>query len=195
MSDIVMKGDPEVGTAFYYMNLNYMAQMAEILGEDEDQQYYKKLAEKVKAAYRTVYLENGSVKEKTRQCRYVRPIAHDLLSEKEKTKAASELAKMIERNENHLNTGFLTTHELSRSLSQYGQNRKAYDLLLQEEKPGWLFAVTKGCTTIPESWDCYDEEGNPHESLFLWGCCRLVDGLCLRNQCFRWKNRDPAISG
>ena len=61
MSDIVMKGDPEVGTAFYYMNLNYMAQMAEILGEDEDQQYYKKLAEKVKAAYRTVYLENGSV--------------------------------------------------------------------------------------------------------------------------------------
>ena len=38
MSDIVMKGDPEVGTAFYYMNLNYMAQMAEILGEDEDQQ-------------------------------------------------------------------------------------------------------------------------------------------------------------
>ena len=22
MSDIVMKGDPEVGTAFYYMNLN-----------------------------------------------------------------------------------------------------------------------------------------------------------------------------
>ena len=84
-----------------------MAQMAEILGEDEDQQYYKKLAEKVKAAYRTVYLENGSVKEKTRQCRYVRPIAHDLLSEKEKTKAASELAKMIERNENHLNTVFL----------------------------------------------------------------------------------------
>ena len=43
-----MKGDPEVGTAFYYMNLKlHMAQMAEILGEDEDQQYYyKKLAEK-----------------------------------------------------------------------------------------------------------------------------------------------------
>ena len=50
MSDIVMKGDPEVGTAFDYMNLNYMAQMAEILGEDEDQQYYKKLAEKVKSS-------------------------------------------------------------------------------------------------------------------------------------------------
>ena len=182
MSNIVMKGDPEVGTAFYYMNLNYMAQMAEILGEDEDQQYYKKLAEKAKEAYRIVYLENGSVKEKTRQCRYVRPIAHDLLSEKEKTKAASDLAEMIERNENHLNTGFLTTHELSRSLSQYGQNKKAYDLLLQEEKPGWLFAVTKGCTTIPESWDCYDEEGNPHDSFnhYSYGAVAgwLMDCVC-----------------
>ena len=89
---------------------------------------------------------------------------------------------MIERNENHLNTGFLTTHELSRSLSQYGQNRKAYDLLLQEEKPGWLFAVTKGCTTIPESWDCYDEEGNPHDSFnhYSYGAVAgwLMDCVC-----------------
>lgn len=182
MTNIVMKGDPEVGTAFYYMNLSYMAQMAETLGRYEDQQYYEKMAEKVKEAYRAVYLKKGAVKEKERQCRYVRPIAHELLSEKEKKKAASDLAEMIEKNGNYLNTGFLTTHELCRSLSKYGQNKKAYDLLLQKKKPGWLFAVTKGCTTIPESWDCYDEEGNPHGSFnhYSYGAIAgwLLDCAC-----------------
>lgn len=164
MKDLVMKGDPEVGTAFFFLNLSYMEQMSEYLGKIEDQKYYHDLAQKVKAAYRAVYLENGIIKEKTRQCRFVRPIAHDLLTEEEKVIAASDLARMVSKNGNHLNTGFLTTHELCRSLSRYGQNKKAYDLLLQKEMPGWLYAVTKGCTTIPESWDCFKEDGTPRNS-------------------------------
>lgn len=110
---------------------------------------------------RASYLKKIETK---RQCRYVRPIAHDLLSEEEKMEAARDLASLITENGNHLNTGFLTTHELSRCLSHYGQNEKAYDLLLQKESPGWLYSVTKGCTTIPESWDCYSEEGKPLSS-------------------------------
>lgn len=182
MTTMVMKGDPEVGTAFYYMNLNYMAKMAELLNEKGDQKYYEELSKKVKEAYRAVYLKNGSVIERKRQCRYVRPIAHDLLSDKEKEKAAADLANLISENNNHLNTGFLTTHELCRSLSRYGQNKKSYDLLLQKEKPGWLYAVTKGCTTIPESWDCYKEDGTPQDSFnhYSYGAIAgwLMDCVC-----------------
>jgi alpha-L-rhamnosidase len=182
MKDLVIKGDPEVGTAFFYLNLKYMEQMAECLAKKEDQKYYHDLAQKAKAAYRAVYLENGVVKENKRQCRFVRPIAHDLLTEEEKVKAASDLAELISKNGNHLNTGFLTTHELCRSLSRYGQNKKAYDLLLQKEKPGWLYAVTKGCTTIPESWDCFDENGKPKNSFnhYSYGAVVgwLMDTVC-----------------
>lgn len=162
--NLVKKGDPEVGTAFFYMNLCYMEQMAKILGKKEDEAYYHNLALHVSSAYRQVYTSKGKVIEPKRQCRYVRPIAHDLLSEEEKMEAASDLAALITENGNHLNTGFLSTHELSRCLSRYGQNEKAYDLLLQKESPGWLYSVTKGCTTIPESWDCYSEEGIPLSS-------------------------------
>ncbi len=71
----------------------------------------------------------------------------------------------------------MTTHELCRALSRNGQNRTAYDLLLQEEKPGWLYAVKKGCTTIPESWDCFDEEGNPHDSFNHYSYGAIVGWL------------------
>ncbi len=164
ITKLVQEGDPEIGTAFYYTNLCYMRDMAKMLGENQDAERYGELAKKAKTAYRAVYLENGEVKERKRQCRLVRPIAHDLLSESEKEKAAARLAQMVKENKDHLNTGFLTTHELCRTLSRYGQNKKAYDLLLQKEIPGWLYSVYNGCTTIPESWDCFLENGKPKNS-------------------------------
>ncbi len=182
MKNLVMKGDPEVGTAFFYLHLVYMRKMAEHLGQKEDAARYQEIAEKAKEAYRAVYLENGRVKEEKRQCRFVRPIAHDLLSEEEKKQTASNLAEKIRKNENHLNTGFLTTHELCRSLSHYGQKETAYDLLLQKNMPGWLYAVTKGCTTIPEDWNCFDKDGNPKDSFnhYSYGAIVgwLMDSAC-----------------
>lgn len=182
MAQLVQKGDPEVGTAFFYLHLCTMTRMADRLGRTDDAARYKALAEKGKEAYRALFLDKGKVKEEKRQCRFVRPIAHDLLSEEEKKDAARDLAALITENGDHLNTGFLTTHELCRSLSRYGQSKKAYDLLLQKDKPGWLYAVKRGCTTIPESWDCFDENGDPHESFnhYSYGavCGWLMDSVC-----------------
>lgn len=177
MTNLIVNGDPEVGTAFFYLHLCYIEQMSAKLGKDEDATRYHGLAEKAKAAYRAVYTKNGRVTEEKRQCRFVRPIAHDLLSPEEKCQAAADLAEKIRENGTHLGTGFLTTHELCRALSRNGQNRTAYDLLLQEEKPGWLYAVKKGCTTIPESWDCFDEEGNPHDSFNHYSYGAIVGWL------------------
>lgn len=177
MKNLIFKGDPEVGTAFFYLHLTYMYQIAQHLGEEKDAVRYEKLAQKVKEAYRAVYLENGKVKEEKRQCRFVRPIAHDLLSEEEKKQAAADLARKIKEKGNHLNTGFLTTHELCRSLSRNGQKERAYDLLLQKDAPGWLYSVTKGCTTIPENWNCFDENGNPKDSFNHYSYGAIVGWL------------------
>ena len=182
LKNLMLKGDSEVGTAFFYQHLICMGKIANALGQSSDENFYYDYAEKVKEAYRAVYTENGKIKEEKRQCRYVRPIAHNLLTEEEKRQAASELAKRIKENGNHLNTGFLSTHELCRVLCRYGQNETAYDLLLQRECPGWLYAVEKGCTTIPENWDCFDKEGNPVNSFnhYSYGAIAgwLMDSVC-----------------
>ncbi|MCR5144303.1 MAG: glycoside hydrolase family 78 protein [Lachnospiraceae bacterium] len=206
MTNLMMHGDPEVGTAFFYQHLVYMKEMAEYLADTLKAEYvddfapmdssikneiekyvrdaseYDALAHKVREAYRAVYTEGGRVTEKERQCRFVRPIVHNLLTEAEKVEAAASLADMIEKNGKHLGTGFLTTHELNRSLSDYGQVERAYDVLLQREAPGFLYAVTKGCTTIPEDWNCFDADGNPHNSFnhYSYGAITgwLIDSVC-----------------
>ena len=60
----------------------------------------------------------------------------------------------------HLKTGFVGTPYLLHALSDNGYAKTAYDLLLREEYPGWLFSVKMGATTIWEHWDSMREDGS-----------------------------------
>jgi alpha-L-rhamnosidase len=146
---IGMNGEPEVATAYLAYGCMLVAEMAAHLGKTNDAAYFSMVAEKAKQAYRVAFVKNGVI-ESPRQCRYVRPIAFNLLTEDEKRKNAALLAQNIAENGYKLNTGFLTTSELCRVLTDYGQAETAYRLLLQNESPGWLYQVEKGATTILE---------------------------------------------
>lgn len=182
MINLIFKGDPEVGTAYLYYGCLLASRMAERIGKDRDADFFADYAQKAGQAYRTMFMKEGKILEKNRQCRFVRPIFMDLLTEEEKYMEAAELAQIIKANGTHLNTGFLSTNELCRVLSDYGQTETAYDLLLQENCPGWLYEVKKGNTTIPERWDCYDNDGNPKGSFnhYSYGAIVgwLIDSVC-----------------
>ena len=60
---------------------------------------------------------------------------------------------MIVKAKYHLNTGFLSTPFLLNVLADCGYVDAAYKVLEQTGNPSWLFPVTKGATTIYESWD------------------------------------------
>jgi len=65
----------------------------------------------------------------------------------------------------HLGTGFLSTPFLLHVLSEGGRLDLAYALLVQDTIPSWLYAVTKGATTIWESWEGVKEDGSLFGSL------------------------------
>ena len=100
-----------------------------------------------------------------KQASYVRVLAFDLLPEQLRPLAAQHLVELIRRAGTHLGTGFLSTPFLLPVLSSNGYLEVAYALLKQETPPSWLYAVNKGATTIWESWNGIDEEGNAHGSL------------------------------
>jgi alpha-L-rhamnosidase len=77
----------------------------------------------------------------------------DLLPEQLRQNAAQFLVNDIKSRRNHLSTGFLGTSHLCHVLSRYGFTDTAYDLLLQETYPSWLYPVKMGATTIWERWD------------------------------------------
>lgn len=156
-------GHAEVATAFLAYDFYLAAEIAKRLGEDEDAERYTKIYEDVKTAYRYVFTDNGKITSE-RQCHYVRPIAHHLLDGDENLEAAKELDVLIKRGGNHVGTGFLTTGYLAETLSELGYNSTAYDILLQEEAPSWLYEVKMGATTTWESWYGIREDGTRYSS-------------------------------
>lgn len=152
MKNIIFNGVPEIATAYFSYSSRMMSEIAEILGKKEDARRYKELAENARKAYNYIEVKEGKISS-DRQCRYVRPLYMGLLNEKDARQAASDLNDLVIKNGYHLNTGFLTTPYLCRVLADYGYVETAYRLLLQEDAPGWLYAVKNGATTIWESWE------------------------------------------
>ncbi len=66
---------------------------------------------------------------------------------------------MVKEEGYHLNTGFLSTPYILHVLAEHGHHETAYRLLEQETFPSWLYAVTKGATTIWESWRGIEPDG------------------------------------
>lgn len=152
MKEIFENGAPEVATAYYSYSSRLFSEMATILGKEQDAVKYKKIAEQARDAYRYTQLPDGIINSK-RQCRYVRPLAMQLLEKDEAEQAAKNLNDLVIENDYHLNTGFLSTPYLCQVLADYGYVETAYRLLLQDTSPGWLFAVEHGANTIWESWE------------------------------------------
>lgn len=57
-----------------------------------------------------------------------------------------------------LSTGFFGTEHLLTVLCENGEADLAYELLLSEELPSWLFFLTHGATTMWEHWDSWTPE-------------------------------------
>ena len=181
MKKTMMFGAPEVATAYYFRSASLLAQIAEILGKGEEAKHYAEIAENARKAYRHSCLKNGEIRS-DRQCEYVRPLAFGLLEGDEVQKAADALNELVVKNGFHLNTGFLSTPDLCRVLSEHGHTDTAYRLLLQDSCPSWLYAVKKGATSIWETWDGVRADGTVHDSLnhYSYGAISgwLFGGVC-----------------
>src|SRR4029079_9233820 len=66
--------------------------------------------------------------------------------------AIKHLTEDIEQR-NHLTTGFVGVSWINLVLSSIGRSDLAYQLLLTDTYPSWLFEVKHGATTMWERWD------------------------------------------
>ena len=194
------QGAPEVATAYFFRSASLMSQIAQILGKPEDAKKYAALAEGARNAYRYAFVKNGRI-DSARQCEYVRPLAFGLLEGDEIKRAADDLAALVEKNDGHLNTGFLSTPDLCRMLADNGHVDTAYKLLLQDTCPSWLYAVKKGATTIWETWDGIRPDGTVHDSFnhYSYGAISgwLFGGVCgirlSEGKLRLWPKPDPSL--
>ena len=150
-----------VATAYFANSCNITAQIAEILGETEDAAYYRKLRDKIIRAYREVFTDGAGTLKKEFQTAYVLPLhfAMTAANNTENKTMADNLVRLVREAGNHLTTGFTGTPYLLFALSDNGHPDVAFDLLLQETCPSWLYEVRAGGTTVWERWDALRPDG------------------------------------
>jgi alpha-L-rhamnosidase len=142
-----------ISTAFFAHSTRLLAQSARLLGKEADAIHYERLFESIRAAFLNEYVTATGRTASDSQTSYVLCLMFDLLPEALRPKAVRYLTEDIKARKMHLSTGFLGTPYLNEVLTQNGQTEMAYELLLQETYPSWLFPVKMGATTIWERWD------------------------------------------
>lgn len=138
-----------LASAYYLYSTSLVIKAGKVLGRSVAK--YEALYERILNAIRKKF-----PKYKT-QTECVIALHFGFAEDNEKT--AKQLADMIIANGTRLQTGFLGTPYLLHALSSNGYTSLAYDLLLQEAFPSWLYSVKQGATTIWEHWDGMNDKG------------------------------------
>ena len=139
-----------IASAFYANCADILVRTHEALGLDG--RVYAELREKIVAKFRETFPEYLT------QTENVLALVFGLTTDPKKT--AADLAKQVRDAGTSLRTGFVGTPYLLFALSENGYADLAYDLLLKEDYPSWLYPVTKGATTVWEHWDGIMENGD-----------------------------------
>jgi alpha-L-rhamnosidase len=148
-----------IAQTFFAHSLDLVIKTATVLGNANDITKYKELLAKVKNAFQEEYVTpNGRLVSST-QTAYVLALNFDMLPEEMRKQAAEYLVQNIKSYDYHLTTGFLGTPYLCHVLTRFGYTDIAYQLLLQESYPSWLYPVKMGATTIWERWDGIKPDG------------------------------------
>lgn len=142
-----------IATAFYAYSTSILVAAAKELGNTEDELVYGAIYNKIKEIFINEYVTKAGRVGTNSQTSYVLALMFNLLPDNLRAKSAGFLVKDIKDRDNHLSTGFLGTVYLCHVLSACGYTDVAYDLLLQETYPSWLYPVKMGATTIWERWD------------------------------------------
>ena len=150
-----------VSNAFIVHDLKVISETAERLGKREDAARYRRQLAATTDAYIKKFVSKKGIVAKDYQSAYIMALKCVL--------PEGELREMVKKNfvanirKNGLQTGFFATEHLLPLLVEAGEQKLAYDVLLQENCPGWMYQVKCGATTTWERWDALKPDGTVNE--------------------------------
>ena len=148
------------GTASLKNMSMLVAKAADILGKEEDKKKFEEISKKTSSAFVKAFFDkDGNFKKKEYQTAFVLPLYYNMFPESLKEKEGDTLANLVKKNDYKVLTGFPGTPYLLFALADNNHLAEAYNVLLNEKCPSWLFEVKKGATTIWERFDAMKDDG------------------------------------
>jgi alpha-L-rhamnosidase len=146
-------------TVYYAYSVELLAKSAALLGRHDDAECYRKLRADIGEAFKgEFFTPNGRLAART-QTACILTLNFGLCPPEYKKRCLDTLVTLLAENKNHLTTGFLGTPYVLKVLADNGRLDLAYELLLKEDFPSWLYQVKRGATTIWEHWDGLKPDG------------------------------------
>jgi alpha-L-rhamnosidase len=142
------------------------ARIAAVLGHAGDAATYRERHEAVARGFNDRFFdaEAGRYEPGTQAAQAV-PLFHDVVPEGRESDVVAALVETVHEDDDRLRTGFLSTPALLDVLSEHGHHDLAYEVVSQPEKPGWVYMVRNGATTLWEHWDSDEQVGSGMNSL------------------------------
>lgn len=152
-------------SAFYYHHVLLASEFAGILGKPDDSVKYTRLSEQIKRNIMDKYLvpntgrfDNGT------QSAQLFALWYNLSLQKEKTMKV--LMDEFERHNWHVSSGIFGVMMMFDVLRQNNQGEVAYTIANQKDYPGWGYMLSKGATTLWESWEYPDNAPSQNHPMF-----------------------------
>jgi len=155
-------------TAFYYRHVEILADLAAIIGKNDEADLYTVLANDIREAFIKRFLQvgTGRFSEGTQASQAV-AIRYGLVPESVQAAAFGLMVnEVIETHTRHLATGIFGTSYLLETLSENGRADLAYDIVSQKTFPGWGHMLENGATTLWEHWEYSDNTYSHNHPMF-----------------------------
>ncbi len=147
-------------TAYFAYSTGIFAKVCKALGYVALAAEYGDLRDRIVRKFQDAFLDQNGVMTVQTQTAHIIALYFHLIPEKGVPGTAEGLKKLLALHNGHLTTGFVGTPYFCHALSQNGCKKEAYELLLKEDFPSWLYQVKAGATTIWEHWDGLKPDGS-----------------------------------
>ena len=150
-----------VGTAVWIEALQAMAAIAPVIGRSSEVPLWQSRMDKVTAAFNTRFLDPATGRyEHGSQTAQAVPLALGIVPAAHKATALDGLVAAVRAAGNGVTAGDIGFRYVMRALAQAGRDDIVLAMLSVQGRPGYLWQLDHGATTLTEAWDA-----NPTKSL------------------------------
>lgn len=154
-----------MGTYYYAYSTDIMAKTANVLGMEKEAIYYKALSKKIREAAIEEIYKTGGILESEYMGAQILALHMGFYPKEDKQKLVSRLVQLV--SERGMDAGFSSALLIFDTLCENGYPQMAYDLLLNEEFPSWLYEVSQGATSVWESMQAIMPDGTRNAVSFI----------------------------
>lgn len=150
-------------TSAWFLLTRTTAEIARILNNAEDAEQLSATAEQIKEVFNRTFLcrETGLYAQDSQMAQSV-ALLFDMVPEDLRRAATEQLIdNIVQTRKGHVSAGIVGTALLFDCLTQIGRSDLAYEMLIKEDYPGWLWMIRNGATTLWEAWDDVSSRNHP----------------------------------